>query len=96
MTMDAAGHRFRGKTCPICGRGRRRRSGASRPELNQRRWKTLARAIKERDGNACRGCGSTERLQVHHLRPGSNHPHDLITVCPRCHSGVHSLDAVAR
>jgi 5-methylcytosine-specific restriction endonuclease McrA len=82
MTLCSKGHRYQGKTCPHC-----QRSGASRPELNQRRWKKLSRTVKARDGNACRACGATSNLTVHHIRRGGgDHSSNLITLCYRCHA----------
>ena len=55
-------------------------------------WK---RAVKERDGNACRFCKSSERLEAHHIRQIKDRP-DLalaidngITLCHECHLGAH-------
>jgi hypothetical protein len=41
---------------------------------NDPRWKLLARARKELDGNRCTRCASELTLQVHHLRYGEGMP----------------------
>lgn len=50
-------------------------------------------SILERDNHACKFCGSTYRLTVHHIRPvrmGGNHePYNLVTLCPTCHNIIH-------
>lgn len=49
--------------------------------------------IYRRDGYTCVCCGGTHYLQVHHYVPrgkgGTNHPHNLVTLCMYCHSLVH-------
>jgi 5-methylcytosine-specific restriction enzyme A len=76
------GHYYSGNRCPRC-----QRSGSSRPELDSYRWKKLRRRVRARDGNACRVCGATERLSVHHVeRRGPETPEKLITLCSRCHA----------
>lgn len=60
----------------------------------QRRRK---RAIK-RAGGKCQRCGSTERLEAHHLtyaRLGREKPADLIVLCHACHQAEHSPHADA-
>lgn len=55
-------------------------------------WRMKRRQILEIDGNCCRRCGSSERLEVHHLtyrRLGAELPEDLITLCHRCHMKGH-------
>jgi 5-methylcytosine-specific restriction endonuclease McrA len=56
------------------------------PEWRARRAATLAR-----DGGCCRCCGA-RAAQVHHqtyARVGEERPEDLISLCARCHKGVH-------
>lgn len=40
----------------------------------------------------CEICGSDKRLQVHHIDGCRNHNNldNLLTCCPRCHSGIHN------
>jgi hypothetical protein len=44
----------------------------------------FARAVRKRD-RVCRSCGSSERLQAHHLRPGVHDPQLGILLCHACH-----------
>lgn len=56
-------------------------------------WAETARAVKQRDGYRCKGCGSTDSLEVHHVIPlsrgGTNHKTNLITLCEKCHKKRH-------
>ncbi len=56
-------------------------------------WTYLSREVKSRDGNRCSLCGSTDRLEVHHIIPlskgGSNSKRNLITLCYSCHNVKH-------
>lgn len=49
-----------------------------------------------RDGWRCALCDSDKYLQVHHIikrsQGGSNHPHNLITLCSDCHALAHGMD----
>lgn len=47
--------------------------------------------IKKRDGNACRTCGATENLTIHHIDHDhrNNTPDNLITLCKECHDNLH-------
>lgn len=53
-------------------------------------WMKLRAAIIARDGGKCRRCGSTEHLQVDHIRPvsrgGRPVPSNLWTLCAFHHS----------
>jgi 5-methylcytosine-specific restriction endonuclease McrA len=70
-----------------------RRSGSSRPSLNQRGWKKKAAWVKQRDGRRCTECGETEGLVCHHIvRPqdgGTDESSNLTTLCRRCHGNAH-------
>ncbi len=50
-------------------------------------------AIYRRDGFRCAICDSPRGLQLHHVvsraHGGSNSPHNLITLCWRCHAVAH-------
>ena len=53
----------------------------------------IRRDVYRRDGYRCALCDSTDGLQIHHVVPrgqgGTNSPHNLITLCWRCHSYAH-------
>jgi hypothetical protein len=61
------------------------RSGPSRPELDGAQWKRTRAAVRRRDGNCCVVCGSSTRLEVHHVVParlgGGDEMDNLVTVC---------------
>jgi 5-methylcytosine-specific restriction endonuclease McrA len=50
--------------------------------------KQLRELILERDGNACKQCGATERLQIDHIYPwslgGLDEPDNLQVLCATC------------
>lgn len=58
---------------------------------NDPRWKAARAAVLERDGYACRECGTTEQLEVHHIIPLEEclvtapalafDPDNLVTLC---------------
>jgi RNA-directed DNA polymerase len=51
-------------------------------------WETRAKVL-QRDGNHCVQCGSTEELEVHHLKPtGGNDVDNLLTLCQTCHANT--------
>ena len=51
------------------------------------------KAVYARDGYRCALCDSTKTIQIHHLikrsQGGSNHEHNLITLCSDCHAAAH-------
>jgi len=55
----------------------------------------VRRAVLARGGHRCqvRGCGRTQNLEIHHIRPrsegGSNKPDNLAVVCGLCHPLLH-------
>lgn len=57
-------------------------------------WQKIRKSVLKRDGNKCRLCNSTSRLQVHHrVYPdvyGQEDLIDLITICRNCHDLFHS------
>lgn len=79
--------------CAECRREYERKRNANDPRRrlrNLKRWQETREAVKQRDNYACRECGASERLEVHHrvkLRFVAD-PYDmsnLETVCPSCH-----------
>lgn len=63
--------------------------------LNSQEWKTISEARKKMDGNKCTRCGSSNRLEVHHMsyylhpQKGLLDLNNLITLCHKCHSSTH-------
>lgn len=57
---------------------------------------TWAQQIKYLDGDRCAFCGSTKRLEAHHIRKASVYPdiskslENGITLCHTCHYTVHA------
>ena len=51
------------------------------------------KTVYRRDGFRCALCESTAGIQVHHIvhrsQGGTNHPHNLITLCWKCHAVAH-------
>lgn len=54
-------------------------------------WKQIAQMVKERDGNKCVICGSTENLNAHHIGYDGDRmdENDIVTLCNRCHECLH-------
>lgn len=63
--------------------------------LESKEYRLLRAHILRRDGWKCQNCGSIMNLEVHHQEFRSHSGQDtdgnLITLCTRCHSSVHSL-----
>jgi 5-methylcytosine-specific restriction endonuclease McrA len=57
-----------------------------------------ANAVKNRDNRCCVYCGSTEKLQAHHILSKHKHPewslfiNNGITLCHNCHWAEHNLN----
>jgi 5-methylcytosine-specific restriction enzyme A len=75
-----------------CAKTERKRYAASRQRRirSTARWQKARAAARQRDGNRCRRCPSTERLEVHHIVSledgGSEYDlNNLITLCSSCH-----------
>ena len=53
------------------------------------------KAIYRRDGFRCALCDSTKYIQLHHIisrgSGGTDHPHNLITLCADCHAAAHGM-----
>jgi len=69
------------------------RCKSPRLRLDATSYRELHRRVLERDGWRCQGCGSMQRLQVHHLKRrshmGSDVEQNLITLCAWCHERAH-------
>lgn len=54
--------------------------------------------VLQRDGYKCRSCGAIKRLAVHHImhreNGGCDEPHNLVTLCAKCHAEQHKDDPV--
>ncbi len=66
------------------------------PRYEREVSRSLKKKIKERDGNCCVVCGSTEDLEVEHRRAlmnnGDNSESNLSTLCVPCHDKKTRLD----
>jgi 5-methylcytosine-specific restriction endonuclease McrA len=69
------------------------RAKKPRIRLSSDKYKKLCQLVLVRDAWRCQICGSSENLQVHHLRPrsrlGDDSPSNLITLCSHCHALQH-------
>ncbi len=65
-----------------------------RIQLGREEYEQLWRQALRRDGWRCQHCGSRTNLQVHHIqfrsRSGDDWEENLITLCARCHTGIHT------
>lgn len=58
-------------------------------------WETLKKRALKRDNYTCQECGSTECLEVHHIKTRKNYPElahnldNLKTLCRTCHLKAH-------
>ena len=59
--------------------------------LKTEEWKQISQMVKERDGNKCVICGSTENLNAHHIGYDGDclDENDIVTLCNRCHECLH-------
>ena len=59
--------------------------------LNTEEWRQVAAMVKDRDGNKCVICGSTENLNAHHICYDGDclDENDIVTLCNRCHECLH-------
>lgn len=56
------------------------------------KWKKIREEILRRDNYTCLKCDSHKNLEVHHKECWwDNTPNNLITLCSKCHSSLHSL-----
>ena len=63
-------------------------------------WKFLKKIAMSTLGRVCVDCGSTKRLQLHHLNYENlwkeNIVRDLVVVCDACHAKRHGIAAGQR
>lgn len=88
------------RPCLTCGQPTTNgsRCKAHTPTWEQRRgtdrntWQRTRAYILERDDYQCTNCGSTHRLEVHHITPiaagGRDQPVNLTTLCHDCHTRI--------
>jgi len=79
--------------CGPCGRDYDQRHSVERRARNSAKWQRARAAARRRDGERCQQCGSSERLQVHHIVPLSEGGDryalsNLVTLCQSCHARV--------
>lgn len=70
-----------------------------KPQQKQRKTNKEAReAAIERDGRKCVLCGSTDNLEVHHIKHradgGTDDLDNLTTLCARCHAKQHEGEPI--
>ncbi len=72
---------------------KRHRRKQPRLRLEPDAYRRLAREVLTRDGWRCQDCGTSQNLQVHHLRSrselGDDAEGNLITLCAGCHRTRH-------
>lgn len=65
------------------------------PDRNRYPAKMWAKAVKDRDGWACKECGAKDRLHAHHIKKWRDYPslrYELdngVTLCHSCHEAAH-------
>lgn len=68
--------------------------------LGREQYAVLRLRVLNRDGWRCQVCGRREQLDVHHVqfrsRAGMDIEDNLITVCRRCHRGMHDSAGLKR
>jgi len=56
-------------------------------------YESLGQELLRRDGWRCQLCGTMSNLEVHHKQfrshSGADSEENLITLCVRCHAGIH-------
>lgn len=75
-------------------RERRRVHRARKNRYGKRLNGSVRDKVRRRDGNVCRYCGGTNRLQIHHIeyrsQGGEDVAHNLITLCSEHHALMHT------
>lgn len=71
-------------------------------QLKSPRWAAFRERVLKDRGARCERCGSSERLQVHHLRykrgklAWQYDMKDVLLLCDRCHARLHCKDSEAQ
>jgi 5-methylcytosine-specific restriction endonuclease McrA len=63
---------YRTGKCRLCLRAYERERSVNRRARRVRNsvaWQKIRAQVRQRDGNGCRECGSSQQLQVHHIVP---------------------------
>lgn len=62
------------------------------PNFRWQKWASMKKQCHERDGWACTQCGSTEKLEAHHIHSvqdgGTPELENLLTLCETCHRNL--------
>ena len=62
------------------------------PNFKWEKWASMKKQCHERDGWACTECGSTDKLEAHHIEPvrdgGTPELENLLTLCETCHRNL--------
>ncbi|MGD1081636.1 MAG: HNH endonuclease [Candidatus Sulfotelmatobacter sp.] len=65
----------------------------ARLRLDPVSYETLRQQVLRRDGWRCQSCGTMSNLEIHHKQfrshSGEDSEENLITLCRRCHVGIH-------
>ena len=61
--------------------------------LSDNEYRTLCKAILQRDGYRCRSCGMRSGLNCHHVvfrsQGGEDTTENILVLCSACHDGIH-------
>ena len=90
--LDRESLEFTGTLFDISGYSNSRRQ--YNDYLSSDQWRFTRKKALSRSEHKCEYCGSTERLQVHHLsykHIGRERPEDLIVLCGSCHTKIHEI-----
>jgi 5-methylcytosine-specific restriction endonuclease McrA len=87
--LHCNGHHPSSYACPK-REAKRYRASQQRRIRSTARWQQVRAAARRRDGQRCRRCGSTDKLEVHHIvslaNGGSRYDlANLETLCSDCH-----------
>jgi 5-methylcytosine-specific restriction endonuclease McrA len=91
--LDCNSHHASNYSCPK-REAKRYAASTARRARGRHAWRLAREAARRRDGNACRRCGSTKALAVHHVVALANGGEqfalsNLETLCSSCHDLQH-------